>query len=213
MKRALWIGMLAVSIAGCGGKDETAATVAGTKISTHRVERVLEHAREEFEREGKRFPAEGTAEYRQLANQALALLVYREELEQSARRLGIAVDDEEVAQRLRTRESQQGEEEEREGAEDEELRADAIRSSLLYRRIYERITRGLRVSPAQVARYYRRYRDLFASQGRTFADARAEIEHDLLAAAANARMARWVEAMRRSFASKIVYGEGFSPPE
>ncbi len=210
MKRLLWIGLLAFSLAGCGGEDETAATVGGTKISKERVERVLEHAREEFEREGKVFPTKGTAEYRQLSDQALALLVYREELEQSAKRLGIAVDDEEV-ERLQ-RESRQGEEGEPEAGEDDELRADSIRSSLLYRRIYERITRGLRVSPARVEQYYARHRDLFRSQGRTLAEARAQIERDLLGAARNARMARWVSAMRRSFAPKVVYGKGFSAP-
>jgi hypothetical protein len=85
-------------LAGCGSA-EVAATVNGTKISREHVEGVLDHAKEEFGREGKTFPEPGTVEYRQLRSQALALLVYREELEQSAKQLGVTVEQRAIEER------------------------------------------------------------------------------------------------------------------
>jgi SurA-like protein len=199
-----------VLLAGCGG-TRAAAMVNGTKISGEDVERVLEHAEEEFRREGKTFPEPGTAEYAQLRAQALALLVYQEELDQKARALGVTVDESVVEARLK---ATRGREEEGEGgSEDERFREAAIRSSLLYRRIYERIGWDLRITPAQVEGYYAKHRDQFRTQGLTLAETRPRIARDLLTAAKNARMARWVSEMRREFAPKIVYGKGFVAAE
>jgi hypothetical protein len=213
MKRLLVTATLALVLAGCGGGEETAATVAGETISTAQVEAVLEHAKEEFDREGKQFPEPGTAEYRDLRNQALALLVYREELVQSAYVFGISVDERQVEEGLRaSRGSEQGEEREQEGSENPAFRAGGLREAILYRRIYARVTRDLRVGPGQVERYYERHRARYLGQGRTLGEARSEIARDLLVAAKNARMARWVTAMKRSFTAKVVYGKGFSLP-
>jgi hypothetical protein len=199
-------------LAGCGA-TEVAATVDGRTISAGRVEAILEHAGEEYGREGKHFPAPGTGAYRLLSDQALDLLVYRAELEQSAAQLGVTVADDEVEARLQGREDDAGEEGEAGGKDDERIREEAVRSSLLYRRIYDRVADGIRVRPAQVDRVYKRRRDLYGTQGLSSAEGRRQVARDLETAARNARMARWVAAMRARFAPKIAYHEGFSAPD
>jgi hypothetical protein len=61
---------------------------------------VVAHFRDEARREGKQFPEEGSPAFRQTRNRLLGLLVYRTELEQAARRLGVSVSDDDVPRRL-----------------------------------------------------------------------------------------------------------------
>jgi SurA N-terminal domain len=199
------VGAAVLLLAGCESQ-QTAATVNGAKITKQHVESVLDHAKDEAEREGKTFPEPGTAEHRALRNQALALLAYQEELRQRAGSLGITVDEDSVQALV---EAGRGGEEG--GKEDESFREAGIRSSLLYRRVYDRITRGVLVTPVQADHYYASHRDRYRAQGSTLAEARPQIERDLVTTAKNARMAGWVTTMKREFEPKIVYADGFGP--
>jgi hypothetical protein len=85
---------LVVLAAGCGGKgDRTLATVAGERITQQQVDALVSRAREEARNERRDFPDRDSEVYRELQQQALAMLVYRAQVETAARRLGIAVTD------------------------------------------------------------------------------------------------------------------------
>jgi hypothetical protein len=190
---------------GCDGNDETIATVGGAKITRERMQGILEHAKEEAAREGHGFPKRGTAEHRNLERQAVALLVYHEELEQRAAALGVRVSDEEVERRAKL--ASENEDDEGEGADFAE---ESARASLLYRGVYDRLGKKVHVSGAQIVRFYRSHRGRYGA--RTLPDVRDEIRKTLLDEGRNAAMARWIAAMRRELDPKVTYAEGFGPP-
>jgi hypothetical protein len=98
------LGLAAVCLAllaGCGGGgDKTVAEVGGQQVTQQQLDALVQHFRREAQQEGKDFPGEGTTGFVQLRNQLLGLLVYRTELQQAAKRLGVTVSDDQVNQRL-----------------------------------------------------------------------------------------------------------------
>jgi hypothetical protein len=85
---------LVLLAAGCGGTGaQTHATVAGQQITQQQVDALVSRAREEALNERQDFPERGSEVYRELQQQALAMLVYRAQVETAAKRLGIAVTD------------------------------------------------------------------------------------------------------------------------
>ena len=189
-------------------KLKIAATVNGTTISMQRVDALLKHAQREAAREGKHFPAKGSDEYKFLQRQALDLIVYHEELDQSASSLGITVTEQQLeagGSGLREREaggvsSDPG---------DETFWRESFRGQILYRRIFQRVTRGIRASDREIRADYRAHSDLYRLQHRSFAQARRSIKANLIATKRNAAMARWVARMRRQFEPKITYAKQF----
>lgn len=193
---------LAVIAAGCGS-EPPAARVAGTPVSNERVEAILEHAEEESMHEGRVFPEHGTPAYAAAQRQALELLIYHEELAKKAEQLGITVTDEEIEARL----EQGGEEDEEEDEEGGAFAKESLRGALLYQRLYRRVTSQIRVTPAEVAAYYRRRAALYRGRELSLAEARAEIVSDLLTTRRTAAMSAWIARMRREFAPKVSYGK------
>jgi hypothetical protein len=108
--RIAFLLALLVLVAACED-SETVARVGDEKISEEQVEQLVEHFEEEFQREGREFPEEGTSEHRALEKSVLGLLVFRSQLEQAAAKLGVHVDEEEVEERLSSSEeaSEEGE--------------------------------------------------------------------------------------------------------
>jgi hypothetical protein len=87
------LGLVALA-AGCGGKaDRTLATVAGEQITQQQVDALVNRARDEARNERQDFPDRDSEVYRELQQQALAMLVYRSQVEAAAQQLGIAVTD------------------------------------------------------------------------------------------------------------------------
>ncbi len=194
---------LALVTAGCEDKKKTAATVGSATISAEQVDQILEHAREEAKREGKRFPAEGSPRFRLLERQAVDLLIYHAELAQKGAGLGIKVTDSDVEARMSGGGAEEGDAEA--GAADKAFREESIRSQLLYRRIYQRVTRNASVTESEIRAYYRAHRGLYRQQGLTLAAARATIERSVLDTKRNATMARWVAGLKREFALQVRY--------
>jgi FKBP-type peptidyl-prolyl cis-trans isomerase (trigger factor) len=123
--------VLVIVLAGCGG-GETVARVGDEKISEEKVEQLVEHFEEEFAREGREFPAKGSAGYETVERQVLRLLVFRAQLEQAAAKLGIEVDEEEVEERLSQSEEAA---EEGEGEEGEAYFENAMRIQLVREKV------------------------------------------------------------------------------
>ena len=98
------------------------------------------HFRDEARREGKSFPDEGSPAFRRTRNQLLKLLIYRTELEQAARRLGVTVSDDDVSRRMPAAQN---------GGEETELSGDTfpretVRAQLLFEGIFRRVTRNVK---------------------------------------------------------------------
>src|SRR6476619_4072370 len=91
---------LALFAACGGGGDKTVAEVGGRQVTQQQLDALVQHFRREAQNEGKDFPKEGTRGFVQLRKQLLGLLVYRTELQQAAKRLGVTVTDGQVNARL-----------------------------------------------------------------------------------------------------------------
>ena len=191
-----------------GQKPEIAATVGGTAIPMSRVDGLLRHAQHEATREGKQFPAKGSAEYAALQRQALDLIIYHEELEQSAAKLGIVVTEQQIEAGGRRMEA--GETGGVIDPADETFWRESFRGALLYRRIFQRVSRGIRVTEREILADYRAHAALYRLQKRSLAEARRSIRASLTATKRNAAMARWVSRMRQSFAGRIEYAKRIS---
>jgi len=191
-------------------RPRIAAWVNGRPISELRVSDLVDHARAEAAREGNPVPERGSDDYKALQKQAVALLVYHDELEQAGAALGVRVTDAEL-----TRKAKAGTSGESEAGGDQSadfaFRKEGIREALLYRRIYAQITGEVRATPREVRRYYDAHASLYRAQGRSFEAARGSIASDLRATEGNATMAKWVARMKQSFASKVRYASGFAP--
>ncbi|HYX89394.1 MAG TPA: SurA N-terminal domain-containing protein [Gaiellaceae bacterium] len=151
----LALGLGLALLAGCGGEEnKTIAHVRGEPITQRQLEPVIEHFREEAKREGRQFPDEGTPAFRRTRDRLVALLVYRTELKQAARRLGVTVTEEQVSKRL-PRNGGEGEGEEGEGAD--EFARDSVEAQLLFEGVFRKVTRDV-TAPTSAALSARRNR-------------------------------------------------------
>lgn len=120
------------------------ARVGGTDISRAELDQAVQHFKDEAAAEGRAFPAPGSASYRAAQRQVLGFLVYRAELAQEGRRLGVRITDAQVQQRLETS-ARTGEEEDNPSSSG--FAADTVRAQLFYEGIYRKVT--ARVTPAR----------------------------------------------------------------
>jgi hypothetical protein len=147
VRRASFLALACAVLAGCGGGDKAVAHVGGEPVTEKKLDAVVAHFRDEARREGKQFPAEGSPAFRLTRNRLLGLLVYRTELEQAARRLGVAVSDDAVSRRLPA--SQSGEDGDLAG---DSFPRDTVRAQLLFEGIFRRVTRDVKApTPAELS--------------------------------------------------------------
>jgi SurA-like protein len=199
-----------VLAAGCGGEGEGfAAKVGDVEVSKEQVEEAVEEITHELEREGKEAPGEGTPARERLERQVLGVLVERARLDQEAEKLGIEVDREEIEERLRDRQGEEGEGggEEGEGGGEERFLEDAAGAQLVYEKLFARVTASVAVGADEVRQHYERNKSIYT--GRTFDDVRDAIRSQLLAERRNAAMKQWLDEIERDYRSKTTYGEGF----
>ncbi len=149
------LGLALALLGGCGGeKDEIVAHVGGQPITERELEPVVDHFREEAKHEGRQFPHEDTPSFRRARNRLLALLVYRVELRQAARRLGVGVSQEQVSWRL----PRDGGQEEN-GEDEGDFARDSVEAQLLYEGIFRKVTRDVK-APTQAELSARRNRGM-----------------------------------------------------
>lgn len=148
--RALAATALLLALAGCGGGGggTPVAHVGGTPVTTKQLDAVVRHFRDEAKREGRPFPSGGTTTFRQVRNRLLGLLVYREELQRAADRLGVKVDRNEVARRLAA--ASAGEAEGSSGGDT--FAHDSVVAQLVYEGLFKKVTSTVHAStPAEAA--------------------------------------------------------------
>ena len=170
MKRSLLLAAAALAAvtlvaAGCGDTDEVpadaVAVVDGTTITKASLEELLARAKKSYTAQKRDFPKAGTAEYQTLQNQAVAYLVQREEYANEADELGIKVSDEEITKKVDEVKKQYFENDQKkfeaglkqQGYTVEALREDLV-SQLISQKIYESLTKSVKVSDAELQKYY-----------------------------------------------------------
>jgi parvulin-like peptidyl-prolyl isomerase len=166
---------LALAVAGCGGGSESVpagavAVVDGTEIPKAELDAQIDTARKSYSSQQREFPKAGTPEYKTLRDGFVQFLVQREQLEQKADELELEVTEEQVAGRLEQVKQQYfGGDEQRfreqlvdQGLTEPRVRED-LRAQLLSERIFNAVTKDVKVSDADVEAYYEKNAEQFST--------------------------------------------------
>ena len=140
---------------------DAVAVVDGDEVAKSDYDALLEQARKSYENQKREFPKAGTPEFQTLKNQAVQFLVQREQFEQQAEEFDVEVTEEQVDARLEQIKKQyfsgDGKKYEQQlkdqGLTDRQVRAD-IRAQIVSEKIFESVTKGVKVSDAEVAAFY-----------------------------------------------------------
>jgi parvulin-like peptidyl-prolyl isomerase len=162
----LFAALLALTLAACGGGDDkvpsdAVAIVAGEPIAKTKFDALMRRAEAGAKAQGRKFPEAGTEEYAQLKRQAVEILTQREEYEQEAEGFGIEVADGDVDKRLQQLKKQYFAGNDKRyraqlkdsGLTEDDLRDD-IRSQLIAEKIYNEVTKEVKVTDKDISRYY-----------------------------------------------------------
>ncbi|MGH3057634.1 MAG: peptidyl-prolyl cis-trans isomerase [Gaiellaceae bacterium] len=168
--------VLALAATACGS-DEGAgevppgaiAVVGEREIPKAEFDRLIAQAEKNFESQQQELPAAGTPEYESLKSAIVRSLVEQATWEQKAEEMNIEVTGEEVDERLAELKQQyfQGDEEqyaeeiEKQGLTDERVRQE-LETRLLSEKIYEAVTKQVKVTDAEIQAYYEENEEQFA---------------------------------------------------
>lgn len=149
------------------------AVVGNQTVTKADFNRLLDQSRENSKSSKRPFPKSGTAEFAQIRHQIVQYLVRRAQLEAEANKRGIEISDEEVDQRRNQFVQQYFEGNEKayakrlkaSGVTDEQARAD-LRSSLIQEKFFADVIREVKVSDAELQRFYRRNKAKYAKPAR-----------------------------------------------
>lgn len=157
---------LVLALAGCGGgSDEVpadaVAVVDGEEIAKSDYDALIAQAKQSYKNQKREFPAAGSQEFQTLRNQAVQFLVQREQFEQEAADLDVEVTDAQVDARLKQIQEQYfgGDKKKYEaqlkeqGLNEAQVRND-IRAQIVSEKLFEQITRDVKVTDQEVQNYY-----------------------------------------------------------
>jgi len=162
---------LALAASGCGGEEAgkpdvppgAIAVVGEFEIAKTEFDRLIDQAKKSFEAQEQDFPEAGTPEYEDVKSSIVGSLVEEAQWAQEADEMGIKVTDQEVNKRLDELKEQffQGddkkyeEELERQGLTEQQVR-DEIRSRVLSEKIYNSVTKSVKVTDQAIQAYYKK---------------------------------------------------------
>lgn len=155
---------LALAAAACGGGGAAStptgvvAVVNGTEIPRADLEELIDWARKGIEAQNREFPKAGSPDYQSLQSQYVAYLVQREEFEQAAKKLGIKITEKDVAKALDEFLKAQFDgdrakldaELKKQGLSFETFEDVTIRSSILTKRLFDVVTKDLKVAEKEL---------------------------------------------------------------
>lgn len=163
----LLLATLAVTVSACGGgSDEVPsgaiAVVNGTEIQKTELDALLAQAKKGYETQSQEFPKAGTPEYQSIQTQYVAYLVELEEFRQAADDLGVevtekdidAAENEVVKSRFDGKRSEYEKALKQQGFTAEQYREKALEVSALSKKIFDEVTKDVKVSEADVFKYY-----------------------------------------------------------
>jgi parvulin-like peptidyl-prolyl isomerase len=165
---------LVLALAGCGGgSDEVpadaVAVVDGEEIAKSDYDALINQAKQSYKNQKRDFPAAGSQEFQTLRNQAVQFLVQREQFEQEAADLDVEVTDAQVDARLKQIQEQYfgGDKAKYEkqlkeqGLSEKQVRND-IRAQIVSEKLFEQVTREVKVTDAQIQAYYEKNKEQYS---------------------------------------------------
>ena len=177
------LALVAAIAAACGGggkpsvPDDAVAVVGGATITKADYNKVLGQAKKSYAAQKKPFPKPGTQQYSAFQAQVMQFLVERAEYTQAAKDRGVKVGDKEVDGRLEQIKQQyfassapgqkplsKAEIERKyqaqlkaQGISDKDVR-DGLRSQLMREKLYNEITKDVKVSDDDAKKYYEEHK-------------------------------------------------------
>ena len=168
----------ALGAAACGGDDTTSpadvppdaiALVGDEEIPRADFDELINRAKTSYKQQKRPFPKAGTPEYDQLKDRAVSYLVQRYEFRKEAEELGIEVTDKELDARLEKikKETFGGNEKtyraelKRLGLTEEDAR-EQIRDVIIQEKLFEKITKDVKVANEDVEAYYEKNKAQFS---------------------------------------------------
>src|SRR4051812_1394149 len=183
-----------VLVAGCGGGNKVLARVGDHEVTQKQVDDAIAYLEYEANLEHRGFPAKGSAERKQAERALVDLLIQRARYEVEAARLGVGVSLVEVRARLGG-----GEESNANPPPGTAYHEATVRSTILYGRLYDRITEHVSVSDAQVRAFYDAHRSAYPQP---FPEVRDTLRAQLLASRKNEVMRRWQQKIERELPAR-----------
>jgi parvulin-like peptidyl-prolyl isomerase len=167
---------LGLALAGCGGGSgsvpgDAVAVVDGTEIPRAELDALVAQAKKSYEATKQEFPKQGTPEYQQIQQQYVAFLVQKEEFEQAADELGVEITDKDV-DKARTEfvksrfdgdEKKLAQALEEQGLTEESF-VDTLRVSVLSQKIFDAVTKDVKVADADVLAAYTQNQDQYRTK-------------------------------------------------
>ncbi|MBA3413331.1 MAG: peptidylprolyl isomerase [Actinobacteria bacterium] len=161
---------LALALAGCGGGSDkvpadAVAVVDGEEIAKSDYDALIGQAKKSYTTQKREFPKAGSQEFQTLKNQAVQFLIQREQFEQEASALDVEITDKQVDARLAQIQKQYfgGDKKKyqaqlkEQGLTEKQVRND-LRAQIVSEKIFEEVTRDVKVTDKQVADYYNKNR-------------------------------------------------------
>ena len=167
VKFTLPILLVAALLAGCGGSSTASlntndiAVVGSVHVNKTSYDALIAQAKRSFVSQGRKFPAQGTADFATVKGQAVTLLVQQAEREAKAGSLGIKITDKNVQARLvQIKKQYFGGSESRykkqltaQGLTESQVKDD-IKAQLIQEKIFKKVTGNVSVSDADLKKYY-----------------------------------------------------------
>lgn len=180
------LAALALVVSACGGGSESVpdgavAVVNGTEISKTELDELVAVAKRAYEQQDREFPRVGTPEYQNIQQQYLAFLVQREEFQQEADKLEVAVADADIDAALeevvKTRFGGDRKEFDKalkqQGFTLESFRK-TLEASVLSEKLFEAVTKDEEVTDEEVLLYYTQNQSQY--EGVDFAKSKTEAD-------------------------------------
>jgi parvulin-like peptidyl-prolyl isomerase len=171
-RRSILLALAALAgvavLAGCGSDKESVPTnavavVGDDTITKAQYDQLIEQAKGSYKTQKRPFPEPGSQEYEALRGQAMQFLVQRAQFEQKASELDVKVTDADVDKRLKDlikqyfggSRSKYEKQLKQQGLSESQVRAD-IRAQLIQERIYNEVTKDVKVDEAAIAASYKK---------------------------------------------------------
>jgi parvulin-like peptidyl-prolyl isomerase len=159
------LAALSLVVTACGSEagvpEGVIAVVDGSEITREELDELVAHGKRTYEAQQQEFPRVGTPEYQNVQKQYVAYLVQREQFQHEADELGIEVTEKDVDAEVKkfVDSNFSG----KKADFDKALKAqgftidsfrETLRSSVLAQKLYDEVTKGVKVPEAELLAYY-----------------------------------------------------------
>jgi parvulin-like peptidyl-prolyl isomerase len=163
----LLLATVVVAASACGGgagsvASGDVASVDGTEITKAELDKLFEQAKRGYKSQNRDFPKAGTPEYQSLQQQYVAYLVELAEFRQAADDLGVQVTDKDIDKvesqtiddKFGGKRAEYEKALKKAGFTAEDYRANALAVTALTQKIFDAVTKDVKVSNQEILGYY-----------------------------------------------------------